>query len=495
MNSFKQEILGKMKESKIVWEYFYEISQIPHGSFNLKEISDFIKNEASSLSLSYKEDKEGNICVTVPATGSFIGKESDIIIFQSHTDMVCEKNSDKDHNFEKDPIEWDLKGDVLYAKGTTLGADNGIGVAMMLALMKDKDLSHPTLECLFTTDEEVGLIGATELDPSLIKGKFLINLDSEEEGIFCIGCAGGINSLITKNDFEWLSQKRGFISTLEIKGLSGGHSGQEINKGLGNANTLMARFLKEIVQENKEIELVSWEGGNKSNAIPREAKVTLWGEDPLDLGDGIKRWEDVFKKELKEGQDEAFSFTLQEKTLEGEVKSLSAEVTKELVSALALIPHGVLKMFSDELVGTSINFASVHISSKKEACIVLSHRSAWEEELHPDKNYPELQKEFKKLGFSWNYNEGYLPWEPNKDSYLASFISNAYEKTFNEKPILAVIHAGLECGVIGAKKEGMDMISIGPNIFSPHTPEEHVEIFSVENTWFFIKELLSSWRS
>lgn len=495
MDSLKKEICEKMKESKLVWEYFYEISQIPHGSFNLKAISDFIKKEATSLNLSFKEDKEGNICVTVPATGFFLGKETDIIIFQSHIDMVCEKNSDNNHDFNKDPIEWEIKGKKLYAKGTTLGADNGIGVAMMLALMKDNTLSHPKIECLFTTDEEVGLIGATNLDPSIVEGKFLINLDSEEEGIFCIGCAGGINSLITKNDFQWISRANGVLSTLEIKGLSGGHSGQEINNGLGNANIFMARFLKELVEENKEISLVSWEGGNKSNAIPREAKVILWSEDPLDLGDGIKVWENIFKKELREGQDEAFSFTLKEKPSEGEVRSLSSEVTKELILAISLIPHGVLKMFSDELVGTSINFASAHISKEREACIVLSHRSAWEEDLHPDKNYPELQKEFKKLGFQWSYNEGYLPWEPRKDSYLASYISNVYESNFKEKPELAVIHAGLECGVIGAKKENLDMISIGPNIFSPHTPEENVDIFSVENTWVFIKSLLSSWRS
>lgn len=494
MDSLKKEILEKVKESKMVWEYFYDISQIPHGSFNLNGISDFIRKEALSLNLSYKEDKEGNICVSVPARGSFEGKETDIIIFQSHTDMVCEKNSDKDHDFEKDPIEWDIKGNRLYAKGTTLGADNGIGVAMMLALMKDKSLSHPALECLFTTDEEVGLIGATNLDISLIKGQFLINLDNEDEGVFCIGCAGGINSLITKNDFEWISQKEGILSTLEIKGLSGGHSGQEIHKDLGNANILMARFLKELVQENKEISLVSWEGGNKSNAIPREAKVVLWGEDPLDLGEGIKVWEKTFKKELKEGQDQSFSFTLTETPLSGEVKSLSHSLTKDLINVLALVPHGVKRMFSDDLVGTSLNFASVHISSQKEACIVLSHRSLWEEEMQPDKNMPELQKEFKKLGFQWGYNEGYLPWEPKKDSYIASFISEVYESKFKEKPALAVIHAGLECGVIGSQKEELDMIAFGPNIRAPHTPEEYVEINSVENTWIFIKELLSSWR-
>ncbi|KAL0264030.1 UNVERIFIED_CONTAM: hypothetical protein PYX00_011221 [Menopon gallinae] len=476
-SGIKERIREQAEESAMLWEYFYQISQIPRATFNSQRISQYIKDQARLLDLDFKEDAIGNICVKVPASKGFETCPS--LTFQAHTDMVCEKNLSTQHNFEKDPIKWKIKGERLYAEETTLGADNGIGVATLLALMADKNLEHPSLECLFTVDEEVGLIGANKIDPSLFESHYLINLDNEEEGVFCIGCAGGINSLISKSDLNFTPKQAGYLTKITVSGLDGGHSGGEIHKGLGNANSIIIKALHCLSENFLHFSLVSLQGGNKSNAIPRESQAILWSEDLLEIEDLIFELNQTFKCTLKKGQDLGFRLYYSEEPLgKTSVKVLDEKCTKELIDLFSFIPHGVQKMYNENLVGTSLNFASICVKDEEGAKIVLSHRSLWKEALKPEVLYKELQESFFRLGFKWELSEGYLPWEPKNTSALADYCAKVWDQIYSStKAKKLVIHAGLECGIIGAvasQKQGrsLDMISFGPNIRQPHTPHD-----------------------
>lgn len=493
MSHVKEKVLKQVSQSYLLWEYFYDISQIPRCSFHTQAIQAYIKREADNLGYKWKEDECGNICVRVPAS---LGREKDeILIFQSHTDMVCEKNEDTVHDFSRDSIKWRIEDNKLYAQQTTLGADNGIGVATMLAIMKDSSFSHPSLECLFTVDEEVGLLGARKMDPNLITGRYLLNLDYGMESYFCMGSAGDVLSVITKEKNIWQVKKEGFLHEISITGLQGGHSGAEIHKKLGNANQLMIKTLVKLLNQGCSFKLVSLAGGNKTNAITRECKAQIWLEEEFNLDNFLKKEYRRLKDSLEEGQDEKLSLSLRHS--ENISTSLPVSVLEETQTTLNMldkIPHGVMKMYSEEVAGLSLNFARLYLNNKKGIEIAIHHRSIWKDQLDPMVHFANLKEDLESHGFRWVVGDISYPWEPKKDSLLRKYASAIHKETFGKDPILEATHGGLECGPLFEKSPHLDILSLGPTMYSLHTPEENVEILSVERFWIFIKNFLIGWR-
>jgi len=469
---------------EFLWKNFEEFLKIPHCSGNEKAIGDYIISVAKKLNLKWKRDNVGNIVVSKKASPGLENSEG--IILQGHMDMVCEKNSDVDHDFTKDSIEAELKGDWLYAKGTTLGADNGIGCCTALAIMKDDSLIHPPLEFLFTVDEETGLTGATKIQPGFLKGKKLLNLDSEDEGEFTIGCAGGADSEI----FFPLKREKSEGESLRVKisGLCGGHSGIDINLGRGNAIKLLARILW---QSSKDVHfrLVSIEGGNLRNAIPREAwaDVIIDKSDKNSLSRILQKSFSKIKNEYKSVEKEAVLSI--EKLSELIDNPLTDDTQKALINLLFALPHGVIAMHPEikGLIETSTNLAVTH-TLKEKAQIICSTRSSVASALEATRNSIAALSEL--VGAEINQEEGYPGWTPNLDSPLLKTLKKVYKDLFHQEAKVGAVHAGLECGIIGEKFSGMDMISFGPTIEHPHSPGERVNICSVEKFWKFLTTLI-----
>lgn len=469
----------------LLWKSFAEILKIPRCSGNEEAIGDYIISVADRLGLSWKRDKVGNIVVEKKASPGHENAET--IILQGHLDMVCEKNSDVDHDFGKDAIEAELKGEWIQAKGTTLGSDNGIGVASALAIMEEETLVHGPLECLFTVDEETGLTGATKIEPGFLKGKIFLNLDSEEEGAFTIGCAGGADSEITLP----LERKKGEGQLYRIKlfGFRGGHSGLDINQGRGNAIKLLSRLLCQA-QKELSFELVGMEGGNKRNAIPREAWADLMiaSEESEGFSSFLQKAFEKIRFEYKAVEKEAnFSFEKSEAEIG---KALSPQSQETLINLLFSLPHGVIAMHPEMegLVETSTNLAIIHTHSD-HAQIICSSRSSVASALEATRNTLAALTEL--AGAQINQPEGYPAWTPNLDSPLLKTLKEIYQKTFQKEPEIGAVHAGLECGIIGEKFPGMDMISFGPTIEHPHSPEERVHVGAVEKFWKFLQTVLT----
>ena len=469
----------------LLWKHFEQILKIPHCSGNERALGDYIISVAEGLGLKWKRDKVGNIVVKKEASPG--NEKDDPVILQGHLDMVCEKNSDVEHDFAKDAIQAELKGDWIQARGTTLGSDNGIGVAASLATMESKELGHGPLEFLFTVDEETGLTGATQIESDFLKGKKLLNLDSEEEGTFTIGCAGGADSEIALP----LQRKKvkGEFYRLKLYGFRGGHSGLDINKGRGNAIKLLARILWQA-QKDFSFFLVRIEGGNKRNAIPREA----WANFFLDAGlsssfsSFIKAAFAKIQSEYKAVEKEA-NFSL-EKSDEERENALTPQTQKTLFSFLLGLPHGVIAMHPEmeDLVETSTNLAIVHTHSNL-AQIICSSRSSVASALEATRNTIAALSELSRAKIK--QPEGYPGWTPNLESALLKTLKEVYKKTFQKGPEVGAVHAGLECGIIGEKFPGMDMISFGPTIEYPHSPEERIHIGSVEKFWKFLTTILA----
>ena len=470
----------------LLWKHFKQILKIPHCSGNEKALGDYIISEAERLNLEWERDKVGNVVVRKKATAGHENAEG--VILQGHLDMVCEKNSDVVHDFSKDEIQTEMKGEWIQAKGTTLGSDNGIGVAASLAAMEDDTLTHGPLEFLFTVDEETGLTGATKIESGFLKGKKLLNLDSEDEGEFTIGCAGGADSEIS------LSLKRNKGSNgepfqLKLFGFRGGHSGIDINQGRGNAVQLLARMLWHAMKEFS-FELARMEGGNKRNAIAREATADLF-IDPAkeqDLSSFFQKAFEEIKSEYQAVEKEGnFSF---EKS-EGDMQvPLTAESQEALVNLLFTLPHGVIAMHPEieGLVETSTNLAIIR-THPDHAEIICSSRSSDASALADTRNT--IATLSKQAGADINQPDGYPGWMPNLQSPLLKTLKEVYQKVFQKEPEVAAIHAGLECGIIGEKYSGMDMISFGPTIEHPHSPEERVHVESVEKFWAFLTTALA----
>lgn len=478
------ECLAELKPLSL-WRYFSDILQIPRCSGEEKAIGDYIIEQAKSLGLERKRDEVGNIVVSKPATPGATSQKR--VILQAHLDMVCEKNSEVSHDFSKDPIQVELEGDWLKAKGTTLGADNGLGVAAALAVMESQDLIHGPLEFLFTVDEETGLTGANQLQPDFVKGRLLLNLDSEEEGTFTIGCSGGGDSEIFF-PLHRLEGQTGTLIEVKISGLRGGHSGLDIHLGRANAIKILARLLN-IARERLPIGIIHLEGGNKRNAIPREAWVNLIC-DASYYSDVILLFEKEFetiKREYRASEPEARISIRQVAQLQEE--PLAPKSARGLINLLLALPHGVLAMHREipDLVETSSNLAIVKTESSL-AKIICSSRSSVQSALDATRSMIRAIAEL--AGADLRQSGGYPGWEPNLSSPLLQVAKRVYESVFGLQPLLKAVHAGLECGLIAEKFPGMDMISFGPTIKFPHSPEEKVHLPSVDKFWRFLTALL-----
>ncbi len=469
-----------------LWKHFDQILKIPHCSGNEAALGDYVISQAKKLNLDWKQDDIGNVLVSKKASK---GKEdAPGIILQGHIDMVCEKNSDVDHDFSKDAIQAELKGEWIAAKGTTLGSDNGIGVAAALAIMEDDSLVHGPLEFLFTVDEETGLTGATKIKPDFLEGKILLNLDSEDEGVFTIGCAGGSDTEIAL-PLNRKKEAEGELFCVKLYGFRGGHSGIDIHKGRGNAIKLLARMLWQV-SKTTWFELVGIEGGNKRNAIPREswAEIYLNSSQKESLEASFKESFDKIYNEHKSAEENA-KFTLQRSEAE-KMNPLIPESQASLINFLFTLPHGVISMHPEmeDLVETSTNLAIVH-THPDHAQIICSSRSSIASGLEATRNVIHALSE--ATGAEINQPEGYPGWAPNLKSEILQKCKDIYHNIFQKEPEVGAVHAGLECGIIGEKFPGMDMISFGPTIEHPHSPEERVHTESVLKFWDFLTAVLA----
>ena len=471
-------------EPQSLWRHFARITQIPHCSGREEALRAYVLECARGRGLGFRVDEAGNVIVTSPAHPSMEGAPG--VILQAHIDMVCEKDSASAHDFTKDPLPLVRDGDWVAAAGTTLGADNGIGLAAILAVLEDTSLAHGPLEALFTVDEERGLVGAFGLEPGCLEGTYFFNLDSEEEGVLCIGCAGGADSVFTLP----VSRKaRGRAQPVEIRvaGLKGGHSGIDIHLGRANAIKVLARVLFRL-GEQLGCDLAAVQGGSARNAIPREARAHLF----LAPGDvaAARSLVNEFSEEIRyefRHTDPGLDITIE--PAECTERPLNRRSQRTVIDALMALPHGVRSMSADVpgLVETSTNLASVRTSDTYVEIAQMSRSSI-------DSALAEMQaslRAFSRLsGAHLEQPEGYPGWTPDPDSPFVARLRNIYSELFGTEPALKAVHAGLETAIIGKKMPGLKMVSIGPEIRDPHSPGERVNILSVQRFWRFLLEAL-----
>lgn len=473
----------KNLQPKSLWENFYSLTQIPRPSGKKEEISAFLANYGRSLGLETIVDEIGNVIIRKPASAGYENHPG--VILQGHMDMVPQKNSDKVFDFEKDPIEAYVEdnGEWVTANGTTLGADNGIGVATAMAILADKNVVHPPLEAFFTVDEETGMYGAFALKGGLLQGKTLLNLDSESEGELYMGCAGGVDTT-ARFDFEPVETEEGDVALrVSIKGCKGGHSGCDINLQRANAIKLLFRFLKDAVA-NYETRLAYVEGGSLRNAIPREASAVI--TIPADGLDEMKQlvadYEDLFIREF-DGVEDNISFTAED--VECPKTELPEDTQDFLIHAITLCPHGVYRMIPEmpDIVETSNNLAMIGMENNRITvmCLTRSSVESRKEELRQI-----IQSAFALAGAETEFTGSYPGWKPNLHSHILEVMKDVYRKEFGNTPRIITIHAGLECGIIGRNYPGMDMISFGPTIEHPHSPDERVNIATVQKFYHFL---------
>lgn len=466
-----------------LWRYFQEISLIPRESKHEERIMKYTAGEARRLGLRHTIDQAGNVIVYKPG-----GRSGRAVILQSHLDMVCEKDRNTLHDFQKDPIALVREGEWISADGTTLGADNGIGVAAMLALMEDRSLTHPDLELLFTVDEETGLTGANQLDTRLLSGKTLVNLDSEEDGTFIIGCAGGRSTHCRLNvSIEDVLEETTSV-LVKVTGLSGGHSGTDIHRGRGNALKLLVRFLKDI-PPSVPFHLASLCGGSKHNVIPREAeaRILVRPEDMEPLRESASRAAGSFLQELR-GIDDGVKIVLQTGETP-EKRALTAEDAARLLDFLHALPHGVMSVNASlgGPVATSTNLA-VCKSAGPRIDILTSQRSIFASSML---DVSEMVASIGRMaGAEAEKLHDYPAWSPDMDSKILKTSRQVYTDLFGEAPRAEVIHAGLECAVFAERMPGLDMISLGPTVEQAHSPSERVLIPTVERMWVLLTALL-----
>ena len=482
----------KNLEPKGLWNCFYSLTQIPRPSGKRKEIADFLVSYGKSLGLETLQDEIGNVLIRKPASPGMENRPG--VLLQGHMDMVPQKNSDIVFDFEKDPIQAYVEdnGEWVTAKGTTLGADNGIGVATAMAILADKNAVPPPLEALFTIDEETGMYGANDLKAGWLRSKYMLNLDSETEGELYVGCAGGIDAEATFN-YQPVETEEGDIALrVEVKGCKGGHSGCDIHLQRANAIKLLFRFLKDAVA-NYEARLACVEGGSLRNAIPREASavITIPEDSYQDVQDLVDRYEDLWLKEY-DGVEPDLHFKATE--VECPKTEMPEDVQDFLIHAVTLCPHGVYRMIPEmpDIVETSNNLAMIGtkvISDQQSAvsvcCLARSNVESRKEELASI-----IQSAFSLAGADVQFSGAYPGWQPNFKSSLLKTMKEVYEKEFGTSPRIVTIHAGLECGIIGANYPNMEMISFGPTIEHPHSPDERVNIATVQKFYKFVTAAL-----
>ena len=484
-------VLSSLKPERL-WKHFDGIRKIPRGSKNESGVAEYILMVAQRLGLENDQDTAGNVVVRKPASPGREGAET--VVLQGHMDMVCEKDSDVEHDFLSDPIEVELDGDYVTAKGTSLGADNGIGVAAALAIMEDPSLVHGPLEMLFTVDEETGLTGANQLAPGFLAGRILLNLDSEEEDSLCVGCAGGADSTITL-PVQRAGPADGTIALkVTMKGLRGGHSGVDIHEQRGNANQLLARVLLKAGRA-QPFQLASFNGGSKRNAIPREAEAVLFvpGPNREAFEASLRAAADEIAEEIK-AVDPGLELAVTGAAEDEDAGPLNEGSQKALLYLLFGLPHGVLAMSHDipGLVETSTNLATVETLTDK-VWISMNSRSSVGSAIHAAKDKIRCLAEL--AGAVLEEGGQYPGWKPNLDSRALKVVRTTHMELFGIDPKVEAIHAGLECGIIGEKYPGMDMISFGPQIENPHSPAERVHVGSVEKFWNLLIATLKAFKA
>ncbi len=481
--------MGKLShlEPKAIWENFEQLCNIPHPSKKEAKIIEFMKKFGQDLGLETIVDEVGNVVIRKPATPGYENRK--VIILQAHLDMVPQKNSDKVHDFEKDPIEPVIVGDKVKANGTTLGADNGIGVAAAMAVLQSKDIIHGPIEALFTIDEETGMTGAFGLKPGLLKGDILLNLDSEDEGELYVGCAGGLDANITFYYKKEHTPDNQVAYKISLIGLKGGHSGMEINIGRGNANKLMNRFLK-YATKKFHIHISSIDGGSLRNAIPRESfvNITLPVELEHDFLAAVKEFESIYKSEYSATEPELKLFAEKINRPEWVIDKVTQD---NLIHSVYACPNGVIRM-SDAMPGlveTSNNLASIKMNNEtiQISCLMRSSVDTAKKDLSEA-----IHSAFVLAGAKVEFTGGYPGWKPNMDSAILKKAREVYQNKFGKIPEIKAIHAGLECGLIVGVYPNLDMISFGPTIRYPHSPDEEVHIHSVQKFWDFLIELLKN---
>lgn len=478
------EVLNNL-EPKSVFYFFEQITKIPHGSRNEKKISDFLVNFAKERNLDVYQDKALNVIIKKPGTKGY--ENAPTVIIQGHMDMVCEKLKDVEHDFENDPLKLRIKDDYIYATGTTLGGDDGIAIAYGLAILDSKDIDHPPIEFVTTSNEEDGMDGAFALDTKNLKGKMLINIDGEEDGVFIVSCAGGITAT-TKIKTELEKCEKDAI-TIKVAGLSGGHSGMEIVKERGNANKLMGRILYTL-SKNIDFNIAHIEGGTKENAIPRECSTVI----TLDREE-IEKVKEVLNKVQEDLKAE---YSVQDPSVEIKIensnkvdKHLSKRNTQSIVRFLTAVPDGIHTMSQDikGLVESSLNVAIIN-TKEDEIEIISSIRSSVYSRKFEIADKIEALAE--AVGATFERESEYPGWQYDKDSKIRDISVSVYKKLFGEEPIITAIHAGLECGLFKETMKDTDMISFGPDIIDVHTANEHLKISSVEKYWRLLKEILKN---
>ena len=470
-----------------VWKHFDSLTQVPRPSGHLEKIQSFLLEFGKSVGVEASKDEVGNIIYRKPATPGMENRKT--VILQAHMDMVPQKTKDKQHDFENDPIETEIDGEWVRAKGTTLGSDDGMGVAAIMAVMEDKTLKHGPLVALITADEETGMFGAFGLKPGTIDGDILLNLDSEEEGELYIGCAGGEDLNATLEYKEVETDPTDVALKVTLKGLRGGHSGIQIGWGHANANKLMARFLNQVIAYDEAC-LVSWEGGNMRNAIPREceAVITVPAEEVDDVVAFVGECEQVWRDEFAT-IEEGISFTVER--VELPKMMVPDEIRDNLVDAIYACPNGVERFIPTipDTVETSSNLAIVEIGNGRAEIKVLTRSSR---DSMKDFRNTAIESCFSMAGMHVERSGSYSGWEPDVNSPILHAMKESYKAQFGEEPEVKVIHAGLECGIIGAVVPGLDMISFGPTLQCPHTPEERCNISSVAKFYDFLTATLEN---
>jgi len=480
-------VFTELKPSS-VWKYFEEICRIPRLSKNEVQIREYLLRFAQDNNLEAKEDQIGNILIIRPSSQGMEDRKT--VVLQSHMDMVGEKNADHPHDWSRDPIIPVIGEEWVTARGTTLGADDGMGIASQLAILADKNLKAGTIECLFTVDEESGMTGAINLKPGFFTGRILLNLDSEDEGILYIGCAGGMDTVGTLK-YTPVPVERGTAAlNISVTGLRGGHSGDEIHKGFGNSVKIMNRFLWNL-SNNYDISLSNFDGGNLRNAIPREAFATIVVEKSY-IGQVISWIESFYSIILEEFADLEKDLKISVKETDLPSYVMDKETQNRFLSSLTCCPHGAIAWSQemDNLVETSTNLASVKFIEDNTINIVTTQRSSIESSKHDVGAM--VESCLKLAGADVVHSEGYPGWRPNMNSEILQITRSSYKKLFGKDPEIRAIHAGLECGLIYEKFKGIDMISFGPTIRGAHTPEEKIEIRTAQMFWDLLLEVISN---
>ncbi|KAA2217800.1 aminoacyl-histidine dipeptidase [Chryseobacterium sediminis] len=470
-------------EPQIIWKNFSKLNAVPRPSKKEEKVIAFIKGFGEDLGLETTVDEVGNVIIKKPATAGMENRKS--IVLQSHLDMVCQKNNDVNFDFETEGIKMEIDGDWVKAKGTTLGADNGLGVATIMSILESSDIPHPALEALFTIDEETGMTGALGLKPGQLTGQILLNLDTEEDDEIDIGCAGGVDVTITQN--YTAEAPKGQIVRIEVKGLQGGHSGMDIHKGFGNANIILGRLLYSGL-ENQNIELVSIDSGGLRNAIPREGVAIISVRNAQEFIENVT----ILKKDILEEfatVEPGIQINIENSTSSD--KAISEGDSKKVILTLKALHNGVYRMSPDvaDLVEASNNVARVELKGGELKILNLTRSSV-------DSSKYSVAEQLKSVaelaGMNVEFSGSYPGWKPKPGSEIVQLMEKLYTEKFSEKPHVVACHAGLECGIIGANYPEMEMVSFGPTIRGAHSPDEKANIPSTQKFWSFLKDILAN---